>query len=512
MVAKTLHSLFRNIEIDVSGLQNPLIKGISCDSRLVKEGDLYFGVLGENFDGGSFWAEALSSGAAALVLGKSAFKRIPTEKRNLVVVVPEPVTFWMGEIASAFWEEPSSKMILVGVTGTNGKTTTTHLIEHLSQATGCSSALFGTLYNRWPNYSEASIQTTRSGDVLHSQLAKAVTSGAKVGAMEVSSHALAQRRVAGIKFSGAVFTNLTQDHLDYHLSMEKYFEAKALLFKEPLLNVDTPKTVVNIDNEWGAVLAERIKPICWRSSLNEENIQLKKPELYITNLEIVNKRFQGILHTPLSYGLFKSSLLGEFNLMNLLQAIGVLVQNGFELEELLKAAESFPGVPGRMEMIRLSETMDQLDLPMVLVDYAHTPDGLKNALIASRPFAKKNLICLFGCGGDRDRSKRSQMGLIASELADHLIVTSDNPRTEDPYQILNDIISPMPTTDQMIVEVDREKAIQLAIMDASSGDVVVIAGKGHEDYQIIGQEKKHFDDREIAKQVLQQKAEILLRS
>ena len=312
--------------------------------------------------------------------------------------------------------------------------------------------------------------------------------------MEVSSHALDQQRVAGCRFAGAVFTNLTQDHLDYHPSMQAYFEAKALLFAEPLL---AGGAVVNVDDPWGAQLAARLGASCWRSSLEDPSA-----ELFIADLQLGAAGVRGVLRTPAGEGPFHSPLVGRFNLMNLLQAVGALVQQGVPLPRLLEGLASFGGVPGRMERVVVGDGQGD---PAVLVDYAHTPDGLENALAACRPFTAGRLICVFGCGGDRDRSKRPQMGAIAARLADQVVVTSDNPRTEDPQQILADVVAGIPPGGSTQVEADRAAAIAAAIATAAPGDLVLIAGKGHEDYQILGTTKVHFDDREEAEKALRRR-------
>jgi UDP-N-acetylmuramoyl-L-alanyl-D-glutamate--2,6-diaminopimelate ligase len=385
-------------------------------------------------------------------------------------------------------------LALIGVTGTNGKTTTTYLIEHLAVSSGRPSALFGTLVNRWPGHSVTAQHTTAFADLLQAQLAQAVEAGAQIGAMEVSSHALDQQRVAGCHFSGAVFTNLTQDHLDYHPSMQAYFEAKARLFAEPLL---AGGAVVNGDDPWGAQLVSRLGKACWRSSLEDPSA-----ELFIRDLQLGAGGVRGVLQTPAGEGAFHSPLVGRFNLMNLLQAVGALVQQGVPLAQLLEGLANFRGVPGRMERVVVGDGCGD---PAVLVDYAHTPDGLANALAACRPFTKGRLICVFGCGGDRDRSKRPQMGAIAAQLADRVVVTSDNPRTEDPLSILNDVVAGISAGTDLVVEVDRARAIALGIAAAEPCDLVLIAGKGHEDYQILGTTKIHFDDREEAERALRLK-------
>jgi UDP-N-acetylmuramoyl-L-alanyl-D-glutamate--2,6-diaminopimelate ligase len=430
----------------------------------------------------------------AAVVSEAAAAVQPPGPGDAVLIVPEPLARWAGELAAAFWSQPSRRMALIGVTGTNGKTTTTHLIEHLAVSAGRPSALFGTLVNRWPGYSVTAQHTTAFADLLQAQLAKAVEAGAQIGAMEVSSHALDQQRVAGCHFSGAVFTNLTQDHLDYHLSMQAYFEAKARLFAEPLL---AGGAVVNSDDPWGAQLASRLGNGCWRSSLEDPSA-----ELFIRELQLGAGGVSGVLQTPAGEGAFHSPLVGRFNLMNLLQAVGVLVQQGVPLPLLLEGLASFRGVPGRMERVVVGDGCGD---PAVLVDYAHTPDGLANALAACRPFTAGRLICVFGCGGDRDRSKRPQMGAIAAQLADLFYVTSDNPRTEDAQQILADVTAGIAPGASMQVEADRAVAIAAAIAAAAPGDLVLIAGKGHEDYQILGTTKVHFDDREEAEKALRRR-------
>ena len=316
--------------------------------------------------------------------------------------------------------------------------------------------------------------------------------------MEVSSHALDQQRISGCRFAGAIFTNLTQDHLDYHPSMEEYFEAKAKLFEAPLLGPDA-RAVVNVDDPWGARLAERLGERCWRASLESNSAA----ELRMEGLQMGPQGVSGTLITPLGQGAFASPLLGKFNLMNLLEAVGVLLQQGLPLAAMLEALGSFKGVPGRMERVQVArvECCDS-GLPAVLVDYAHTPDGLESALTACRPFVQGELICVFGCGGDRDRTKRPQMAAIAARLADQVLVTSDNPRTEDPEQILKDVVAGIPEGTPLRVDVDRAQAIAEAIAKAQPQDLVLIAGKGHEDYQILGTTKVHFDDREEAEKAL----------
>jgi len=507
-MAPLLHPLLAQVGLEVpAGLANGEITDLTCDSRRVGPGILFVGLPGAQVDGGSFWPQAIAAGAAAALIGEAAAAANPPAAGDAVVVLPDPVAQWAGVLAAEFWGCPSQAMALIGVTGTNGKTTTTYLVEHLAAAAQRPAALFGTLVNRWPGHSVTAQHTTAFADLLQAQLAQAVAAGAAIGAMEVSSHALDQHRVAGCGFAGAVFTNLTQDHLDYHPSMEAYFEAKARLFEAPLLGAEQGgSAVVNGDDPWGARLIERLKPRlgdrCWPSSLVDPSAAL-----HIRGLEQGAAGMAGTLVSPVGEGPFTTPLVGAFNAMNLLQAVGALLQQGLPLPGLLDGLASFNGVPGRMERVTVVPEgaptgATAAALPAVVVDYAHTPDGLENALAACRPFCQGQLICVFGCGGDRDRSKRPQMGAIAARLADQVVVTSDNPRTEDPARILQDVVAGIPAGLAPVVEGDRAVAIARAIAAAGPQDLVLIAGKGHEDYQILATGRIHFDDREEAAQAL----------
>jgi UDP-N-acetylmuramoyl-L-alanyl-D-glutamate--2,6-diaminopimelate ligase len=494
-MTQLLHPLLLQVGLPLSpALPNAELESISCDSRRVGPGTLFLGLPGTRVDGGRFWREVLAAGAPVAVISAAAAAAEPPAPGDPVLVVPDPVAYWAGELASAFWQQPSSRFRLIGVTGTNGKTTTSFLIEHLAARAGHPAALFGTLVNRWPGHSVTAQHTTAFADTLQTQLGQAVEAGARIGAMEVSSHALDQQRVAGCRYAGVVFTNLTQDHLDYHPTMDDYFAAKAKLFAPPLL---TGGAVVNIDDPWGRRLADQLRQenrLCWSSSLEDPEADLR-----IVDLKMAADGVAGTLVSPVGEGAFRSPLVGRFNLMNLLQAVGVLAQLEIPLARLLEGLASFRGVPGRMERVAGPGGRPS---PSVLVDYAHTPDGLENALAACRPFTRGRLICVFGCGGDRDRSKRPQMGAIAARLADAVVVTSDNPRTEDPSRILEDVVAGIPAGTDLQVEADRAAAIAVSIAAAGPEDLVLIAGKGHEDYQILGTTKIHFDDREEAERAL----------
>jgi UDP-N-acetylmuramoyl-L-alanyl-D-glutamate--2,6-diaminopimelate ligase len=477
-------------------LEGVWVKGLCADSRQVQAGDLFLGMLGSRVDGSEFVGEALTRGAVAALLSQEAWKKVSGEaewgSQPLLVLPRVGLNKAVAQVAAAFYGFPARQLTLVGVTGTNGKTTTTHLIEHLLQAAGRPIALLGTLYNRWPGHCEATPHTTLFPLELQRSLRQAKEAGAEVAVMEVSSHALAQDRAWGCAFAAAVWTNLTQDHLDFHGSMENYWQAKATLFQPEYLQ---GRAVVNADDAGGrrllGAISAPLEP--WAYSLKPlEGI----PGLWPSQVHLHPTGLKATLHTPTGTFAVEAPLVGSFNLSNLLAAVGVALHLGIPPEAIQSALPRFPGVPGRMERVSLPGQ----DIT-VIVDYAHTPDGLENLLKALRPQVQGRLICVFGCGGDRDRGKRPQMGRIAATWADQVIVTSDNPRTEDPQRILQDILAGIPGA-PWAVEVDRRQAIRLAILEAQPGDTVVIAGKGHEDYQILGTEKIPFDDREEAREAL----------
>ncbi len=469
------------------------IKRICTNSHACQPGDLFIGMPGTRVDGGEFWESAIKAGAVAAVITPSASGKFPPSDDVCVIQVEDMVSA-CARLAATFYGYPGKKLKMIGVTGTNGKTTTTHLIEYFLQSANVPVALLGTLYTRWQGFQETATHTTPFANELQAQLATALDAGNEVAVMEVSSHALAQGRVKECEFPVAVFTNLTQDHLDYHQDMEDYFGAKAKLFSPDYL---TGRAVINLDDEYGRRLIKALST----QTVYSYSVSDKAADFYTSSLEYKPAGVSGILHTPTGEFNFNSPLVGQYNLANLLAAIAACVEIGLNLDTLVQRIPYFPGVPGRMERVQVSENQDV----SVIVDYAHTPDSLENLLKASRPFIAGKMICVFGCGGDRDRTKRPLMGRIAAELSDLAVVTSDNPRTEDPERILQDIVAGIPDNIDVKVVADRSQAIHSAIKDAAPGDGVIIAGKGHEDYQILGTEKIHFDDREQARDALSQR-------
>jgi UDP-N-acetylmuramoyl-L-alanyl-D-glutamate--2,6-diaminopimelate ligase len=501
-----LRSLVSNIpEIstlpDHPALDQPITR-LQTHSQACQPGDLFIGMPGTRVDGGTFWTEALQRGAVAALISRLTYEhQQPILDSAPCLVVADNVIRAAAQVAAKFHGYPAQRLKLVGITGTNGKTTTSHLVEFFLDQVQAATALVGTLYIRWPGFQETALHTTPFATTLQAQLAQAVAAGCQYGVMEVSSHALAQGRVLSCPFEVVVFTNLTQDHLDYHPSMEDYFEAKAILFSSEYLK---GRAIVNWDDPYGQRLVAQLPhDRVWTYSVSNS-----QADLWTSALTYRATGVEGILHSPQGTIPFASPLVGQFNLANLLAAVGAGLSLGLDLQTMISQLPQFPGVPGRMERVQVSPDQDIT----VIVDYAHTPDSLENLLRASRPFVSGQMICVFGCGGDRDRTKRPKMGAIVAQLADRLVVTSDNPRTEDPQRILEDVVAGIPNHAKKTVIADRSQAIYQAILKAKPGDGVLIAGKGHEDYQILGTEKVHFDDREQARSALQQRLQAVMEA
>ncbi len=464
------------------------VTALSTNSQTISPGTLFIGMPGTRVDGGDFWQSALKKGAIAALITPEALANKPNTQ-NALVLTAAAIPKACAELSAIFYGQPAQKMKMVGVTGTNGKTTTTHLIEYFLNQAQQKTAIMGTLYTRWPGYEKTAVHTTPFSVDLQKELASAQQADCQNAVMEISSHALAQHRTWAIPFDVAVFTNLTQDHLDYHKDLDDYFESKALLFSPDYLK---GQAIINQKDPYGQKLIARVGlERVWTYDISDTSA-----DLYTQDLTYGPTGVSGEICTPAGAATFSSPLVGQFNLENLLAATGAALHLGGSLAQIVEVLPQFAGVPGRMERVQVSDTEAMQDIS-VIVDYAHTPDSLENALKAARPFISGQMICVFGCGGDRDRTKRPKMGRIAYEQADRAIVTSDNPRTEDPEKILQDVVAGIDgelDDDQVIC--DRAEAIRSAILQANAGDGIVIAGKGHEDYQILGTEKIHFDDRE----------------
>lgn len=462
---------------------DPEIKDLSTDSRTVKPGDLFVAIRGGQIvDRHDFVNQATTAGAVGVVVEK------PVSVANTVSVVQVPsARDALGSLADQFYDSPAKSLKMIGVTGTKGKTTTATLIHAILNLAGFHPGLVGTVEYRIGDRVLPSFQTTPEAHELQRMLREMVEEHCQAAVMEVSSHGLALGRVASIPFESAIFTNLTRDHLDFHGTMDDYLAAKALLFKGlsadsfAVMNADDPSTEIILSNC-------RAKVIKFGLSENAD-VRLING---ITNWDGTRMQVQ----TPAGKIDLALALVGRFHQPNVLAAIATAIVMGIPPKVFVEAIKEIR-LPGRFEAIQCGQDFG------VIVDYAHTPDALEKVLSSAREFTSRRLICIFGCDGDRDHGKRPQMGKIATQFADLTIVTSSHPGTEDPNAIIQDVIKGMEDESNIIVEQDRLEAITLAIQSAKSGDLIVIAGKGHEPYQIVGRDKLPFDDREVARRILQ---------
>ncbi len=456
------------------------VSGLAYDSRCVKPGDVFVAVRGFHRDGLDFAGEAVERGAAAIVAERGA------EGLEVPQVLVGNCRAALAVLADAFYGHPTGDLKLIGITGTNGKTTASFLAESILRKAGLKTGLIGTVECRVGDEVRPVVRTTPEAPDLQRTFREMVDRGVEAAVIEVSSHALDLHRVDGCEFDVGVFTNLSRDHLDYHRSLESYFGAKKSLFeREGIFGV------INADDEFGARIIEDMGRDCLSYGIKG------KVDLYAVNIsaDASGSRFTAV--GP--FGEFEVGLKlpGSFNVYNALAAIGAALALDLPKEAMVEGLESVTGVPGRFERIDAGQD------GTVIVDYAHTPDGLEKALSAARELSERRVICVFGCGGDRDRTKRPLMGEVAARLADHTVVTSDNPRSEEPASIIEEIergIRGVPGASYEIVE-DRREAIKRAIAGAGKGDVVLIAGKGHETGQIFADKVIPFDDRRVAEEV-----------
>jgi len=456
---------------------------LTTDSRLVKHGSVFLAYPGSTRDGRAFIAEAIARGASAVIWERSGFEwGAAWDVPNLAV---DDLKARSSEIAGLVYGDPSAKLWMVGVTGTNGKTSVAQWVAQALDGLGRRAAVLGTLGNGFVGERAEAKNTTPDPVVLQRELADYARRGAKVAALEVSSHGLDQGRTAGIKFDVAVFTNLTRDHLDYHGTMEAYAEAKYRLFSARGVG----RAVINVDDGWGRRFADRLRG----SPVDVIGYGLGAGRLRASGIAQTEAGLRFRVEGEWGTGEVAVPMLGTFNVLNLLAVIGTLLASGVELDEALAAVAKLEPARGRLERLGGGA------LPLVAIDYAHSPDALEKALDALRPIvaADRRLLCVFGCGGDRDAGKRAIMGEAAARLADHVIVTSDNPRGEDPQAIIGQILSGV--LDGSVESItDRQVAIFTAIHQAMPGDVVLVAGKGHETYQEIAGVRHPFSDAEVA--------------
>lgn len=479
----TLARLLRGI---VDGAPAVPVANMTLDSREVTQDSLFVALSGTQVHGLQYARQAIGKGCSAILAeagGEWTQERIESESLDVPVIVLDNLKFRIGEIASRYYGSPSADLKVIGYTGTNGKSSCVWLTSGVLE--NC--VMIGTMGNGRPGRLQKATHTTPDAISLQKLLADYRGEGMTSIAMEVSSHALDQGRIDGVAVDIAVFTNLSRDHLDYHASMEAYGEAKKRLFSLP----DVQSLVINIDDDFGHQLAA---DLCGHMNCLTFGIDNASARLLATNIELHNRGLSMDLVWRGREEHLDSRLIGCFNVENLLAVTGALLAAGVPLNQIVKRLAQVPPVPGRMEQFGDAHE------PQIVVDYAHTPDALRNALEASREHCAGTLICVFGCGGDRDRGKRSLMGEVADGLADIVILTDDNPRSEDGQVIIDEIRAGMKSAPA--IERDRETAIRNAIAQADENDLVLIAGKGHEDYQILGDEIRHFSDRETVETIL----------
>ena len=466
--------------------QDPDISSIAYDSRRVMPGALFVCIQGERFNGHGFVGDALSRGASAILAERmSGSVNVP------VILVPDTRQA-LPILANHFFDYPSRRLKLIGVTGTKGKTTTTYLIEAALESAGLTAGVIGTLGARIRGEEVPLERTTPESVDLQELLARMVSEGVDAAAMEVSSHALAKRRTEGCEYDVSVFTNLTRDHLDFHKTLEDYLETKMMLFSEyPKASKKRFAGIINADDPAGEKVCRVVSGDVFTYGIREAaDIRASNINAGSNGVSFDVSGAAGEGHVDLKIG-------GVFNVYNSLAAIGSAWALGLSLDQVKAGLESVTSVAGRFESVDCGQDFG------VIVDYAHTPDSLENILRAARELTSGRLIVVFGCGGDRDKGKRPQMGGIASELADISVITSDNPRSEDPQTIIDEIVAGSNGGRAQVSQiVDRREAIRHALEAAQPGDLVVIAGKGHETYQIFADRTIHFDDREVVRELL----------
>jgi len=487
----------------LDGLAQPLrdveLHDLALDSRHVTPGAAFLACQGRTTHGLAHAAAAVERGAVAVLWEPAPGVEAPSLPPQVVVMPVPGLRRIAGELADRFFGRPSADLRIAAFTGTNGKTTGAYLLAQAADRVGRRAAYLGTLGFGRPGALTDPGLTTPDVVSVHRRLAAARDAGARAMSMEVSSHALDQDRIAAVRVDTAVFTNLTRDHLDYHGTLEAYGEAKARLFRMPGLQ----RAVVNVRDDFGSRLASALDPSLERVVFSTSNELWIEPDAGWIRLPELRATSAGLtLHVESSWGAgtLRSRLVGEFNAENLLAVLGVLLGWGVPLQQALIALSSCVAPPGRMEAFGGGAQ------PLALVDYAHSPDALAKVLDAARAHARGRVFCVFGCGGDRDAGKRPLMGAIAESHADAVVVTDDNPRTEDSRAIIEQILGGMRDATGAHVIADRAEAIHFALTEADAGDVVVIAGKGHEDYQVVGTETRPFSDRAVVLDALGEEA------
>lgn len=468
-------------------LKNFTIKGISCNSKNILNGYIFVAIKGSRENGNKFIDEAIKNGARLII--SQDLKGIPKKTKGAYFIKVNDARKVLADLASNFYDCPSSKLKVVGITGTNGKTTISYLIEAILKEANFNPAVIGTINYHFKNRVLPSKNTTPGPVELQSMLATMLKESVNYVITEVSSHALDQNRIGGIDFHSAIFTNLTQDHLDYHKTIEGYFKAKAKLFK----NLSPKATaVLNIDDKYGLRLKRmtRAKIITYAIE-NKADVCAQNLRFGVSDTEFVltAKRIKTVI---------KANLVGKHNVYNVLAAVSWALKEGIDIAVVRRALEKLFSVPGRLEKV------DSVADFSIFVDYAHTEDALKNAISSLRSLSKNRIIVVFGCGGERDKTKRPKMGRVVSRLSDYFIITNDNPRSENPAEIIRDIRRGIKKDNYCVIP-ERKGAIRKSLSLARSGDIILVAGKGHENCQVLKNKTIHFDDREVIRECLRSK-------
>ncbi|MBS0359353.1 MAG: UDP-N-acetylmuramoyl-L-alanyl-D-glutamate--2,6-diaminopimelate ligase [Proteobacteria bacterium] len=470
------------------------ITGLANDSRQVKPGDLFIACVGQHTDGRQYINNAIEKGAQAILVENAEQSETPQKMTELnqdkiPIFYIDLLTQQIGKIAARFYGHPSRQMKIVGITGTNGKTSCSHFIATILTQLNHPCAVIGTLGYGMIGALQSTGFTTPDAISLQTAFANLKKQNIEHVAMEVSSHALDQGRVKQVEFKIAVFTNLTHDHLDYHGTFEAYGAAKKILFDQFGLSY----AVINQDDPFGQSLLKQLPSTVKGFSYS---ILDKHADIYAYDLKLHPQGMEAKVKTPWGEGIIKTQLLGSFNLSNLLATLGSVCLLDVPFTDALAAMNRLQGIDGRMQIIKTPEH------PTAVIDYSHTPDSLEKALLALREHCEGKIWCVFGCGGDRDQKKRPIMGEIAEKYADKIVITNDNPRHESPDFIISGILSGIHHKDQAIIEQDRKRAIAYALSKADKNDVILIAGKGHEDYQIVGDEHLPFSDKQVVQELM----------
>jgi UDP-N-acetylmuramoyl-L-alanyl-D-glutamate--2,6-diaminopimelate ligase len=488
-----LSTILNNItNVNFSNLD---IQNITLDSRKANKGYLFCAIKGHSVDARKFIEQTIKQNVSAILADSDTEDDYIELSNDVQIIYIHNLNSKLSQIADNFYQQPSKKLELIGITGTNGKTTISQIICQWNTILGKKTATMGTIGNGIYGDLKESENTTGSALDIQQNIYDFVNLDAKVATMEVSSHGLVQGRVSALDFDICIFTNLTQDHLDYHKTMENYFDAKATLFT----NYNSKYNVINIDDSYGLKLIDKIKDKKSIFAVSVDKITKTKGfanYIYAKNITYSKTGINLDFVSNFGNGTINTKLIGKFNVSNILQSLATMLAAGYSIDELIVSASKLSPVVGRMEVF------ENTNMPTIIVDYAHTHDALEKALQAARIHTKGNLWCIFGCGGDRDTAKRPLMAQSAEKFADNVIITNDNPRTEDEDIIIKDILTGISSTNPIIIK-DRFEALEYAVENANKDDIILAAGKGHEDYQVIGTQKVHYSDRESAIKLLQ---------